>query len=122
MIFSLAGALLVPILLGFLVVELVWPAGVPAGRPTLLKLSLAVPMGLGLSSVGFFLWLMAFGSNTTGLFAAEIVTFLVVLAVSARIHSGSDISLYTSCSIYASLKIYILSVVNRVPYWMLLDV
>jgi len=84
MIFALAGALIAPIILAFLALGLVWPAGVPSGRPTLLKLSLAVPIGLGLSSVGFFLWLMAFGSNTTGLFAVEIVTFLVVLAVSAR--------------------------------------
>ena len=84
MIFAIAGALFAPIILAFLALGLVWPAGIPSGRPTLLKLSLAVPLGLGLSSVGFFLWLMAFGSNTKGLFALEVAAFLVVLVACLR--------------------------------------
>ena len=84
MTIAVMGAIGVPIALAFLALALVWPADAKFGRGTLLKLSLAVPIGLGLSSVGFFLWLAAFGVGTTGLFALEIAAFLVLLVIAIR--------------------------------------
>jgi hypothetical protein len=45
---------------------------------------LAVPLGLGLSSVGFFLWLAAIGPNVTGLFVLEIAALLTLTTISVR--------------------------------------
>jgi hypothetical protein len=71
----LAVGLLVACLLGYLIIDIAWPNGKLVVSPVL-SVSLAVPLGLGLTSVGFFLWLALVGPNTWGLFLIEIVALL----------------------------------------------
>jgi hypothetical protein len=80
MIAGSAAALLIPVLAAFLGLALLWPA-TPAGRAVRLLIAmLAIPLGLGLSSLGFFLWLVVVGPQVTGLFVLELI-LLAVLAV-----------------------------------------
>ncbi|HSG81826.1 MAG TPA: hypothetical protein VLC48_06240 [Gemmatimonadota bacterium] len=92
MIIRLAAALLVPILAVFTGLALLWPTAPAARASVLLKLMLAVPLGLGLSSVGFFLWLVAVGPGVTMLSAVEVavlLTLAVLLVRRRHVISGS---------------------------------
>jgi len=80
MIYLLALSVVLPTLAGFFLVSLFWPKARASARHSVLKASLAVGFGLGLSSVVFFLWLLAGRASAAWLFVAEIAV-LAGLAV-----------------------------------------
>ena len=91
MMLRLAAAFLLPFLIGFSIVGLVWRDKSPGGADASLKLALAVGLGLGVSSLGYFLWLVAIGPSAAGLFIAEalILVGLAILALRRRRRFGS---------------------------------
>jgi hypothetical protein len=71
-------------LLGYLVLRLALHRGAPARRASAFEIFLALPLGLGITSVGTFLWLALLGANTTGLFAIEGLVALTLTVVLLR--------------------------------------
>ncbi len=67
-------ALVPPVLAGYLLACWAWPAR-PGPRGVLLRLALAVGLGLGMSSLTYFLWAVAAGPRQPGLLLAEGLLF-----------------------------------------------
>lgn len=75
--------LLLPALVGFVCVTALWPARRRPDSAFLLKACLGFGWGLGVASWGYFLWLLLAGSPGRGLFLAEAVAGVVLLAAFA---------------------------------------
>jgi hypothetical protein len=71
------GSAMVAVAMGYAVLCALWPRGVPLRPYRWLVRSLAVGVGLGLTAVGLFCWLLLFGVPDRAFVAVE----LVVLAV-----------------------------------------
>jgi hypothetical protein len=72
-------SLLVPILIGFAFVSILWP-GTFRSHP-MIKSCLAVGAGFGIFSILFFLSLLFFGASSKGLLLAEIVLLISLVAI-----------------------------------------
>jgi hypothetical protein len=72
-------SLLVPILIGFAFVSILWPGTFRSH--TLIKSCLAVGAGFGIFSILFFLSLLLFGASSNGLLLAEILLLLSLVAL-----------------------------------------
>lgn len=75
------GVFLLRSLIGFLLMELLWPHRNPA--QVLLKISLGIGMGLGISSLLYFLYLLAFAGQHFFLWV-ELSFLLVLIGLYAR--------------------------------------
>lgn len=82
----LAAAFLLPVFIGFCIVGLVWRDARFGLSELALQVALAVGLGLGGSSIIYFLWLVAIGPSAAGLFVAEtlILGALVFLVLRRR--------------------------------------
>ncbi|MEK6322073.1 MAG: hypothetical protein AABN33_10355 [Acidobacteriota bacterium] len=80
MILSLLLSFIISFAIGFLVISLIWPFTKSWPSDLLVKLSLAVGIGQGLTSCGFFLWLIVFGSYDTRIIIAEVILLAGLLA------------------------------------------
>jgi hypothetical protein len=81
MTLRLALALVIPLVTGFLFLCFLWPGKSASRAQLLLKVFLAGGLGLGISSVGFFLWLAAFRSAGNGYVIAEASLALCLCAL-----------------------------------------
>jgi hypothetical protein len=66
--------------IGFLVISLFWPFSKSWPSNFLVRLSLAVGIGPGLTSCGVFVWLVVFGSYDRKIIIAELILLAVLLA------------------------------------------
>lgn len=77
-------SIMIPLLLGFMLVSVLWPPRIPFKLQFLLKFFLASGLGLGITSCIFFLWLLLppyFAGNFTGFIMIEIlITVCAVIA------------------------------------------
>lgn len=77
---SVAAALLLPLAISFLFLSAIWPGRSESAADLLLKGSLAVGLGLGASSAGYFVWLVLFGPSGA-LFVAEAAVLAALVAL-----------------------------------------
>ena len=92
MILSLILAILIPSLIAFILISVVWPSEMPIWSNLLLKSCLAVGTGFGILSCEYFLQLSLFGPSRKGLAAVEIVLFICALAILFyRLKSTKDV-------------------------------
>lgn len=82
MTLALAAALLLPVVTAYLILAGLWPGRVVRHADRSLRLFLAVGLGLGASSAGYLLWLVAIGPSR-GLFVLEAVLLAGLLALAA---------------------------------------
>ncbi len=88
MIVSLPAAFLVPMLAGIACAAIFWPRGRPLRSDIPLVATFGAGLGLGASSITFFLWLVVVGP-TPVYFALEIFALVVLLLVAWRRVDGS---------------------------------
>ena len=74
-------ALLLPILLGSALVSLLWDREQSAPSPLLLKGSLSVGLGFGLTSVLYFLWILIAGRYSGGFILLESGMLLILAGI-----------------------------------------
>jgi hypothetical protein len=73
--------LLLPLLTGFVFVSLSWPRPALLRSQLLLKVCLAIGIGVGLFSCFFFLWLLTFGPSRRGLIEAQLAVLGSMIAI-----------------------------------------
>jgi hypothetical protein len=78
---TLLFSLLIPILTGWLLVCLLLPYQERTGSYILIKLCLAIGLGFGISSISFFVSLLAFGQSATALILIEISLAISLLII-----------------------------------------
>lgn len=89
---SLILSFIVPPLIGFLLISLFWPSQGPLRLQLLIKSSLALGFGLGISSCIFFLWSVAFYPSRVGFATAEatlLIGLTVIFSYVTRTRRGS---------------------------------
>jgi hypothetical protein len=84
-ILPIIASILFPSLLAFFVICLLWPGPRFLASDLLLKSSLAIGLGFGLASCGFFLWLHLFGEAGSGFAARDLMMFFILTSVVAYI-------------------------------------
>jgi hypothetical protein len=96
MIARLLISLLVPWALGFGLVRLAWPNQPASWAARLLVISLAAPLGFGVVSCLFFLWLLLPGLSIGGFAITEAVAAAALLGWGALVGSGRMKSIRTA--------------------------
>lgn len=89
---SLILSLIVPLFIGFLLISLLWPIQGAVRSQLLIKSSLALGLGLGISSCTFFLWSVVFYPSSTGfpiVEAALVIVLTVVFSYVSRTRKDS---------------------------------
>src|SRR5215210_7444088 len=76
--FYLLISLLIPVLMGFTFVSILWPGSIRANL--FVKSCLAIGTGFGIFSLLFFLFLSIFGASRKGLLLAEAVLIISLVA------------------------------------------
>ncbi len=74
-------SLIVPPLIGFLLISLLWPIQGAVRSQLLIKSSLALGLGLGVSSCTFFLWSVVFYPSSAGFPIVEAALVIVLTVV-----------------------------------------
>src|SRR4030095_4693194 len=72
---------LAPVVIAFILISILWPDRTPTRWGLLLKLCLAVGIGLGLLSCIYFLQLSLFGASRRGIIATQIALLAIVIGV-----------------------------------------
>ncbi|MBI4752283.1 MAG: glycosyltransferase family 39 protein [Acidobacteria bacterium] len=89
--------LLVPGLLGFAIVGLLWPKEEKLGSSMLLKICLAFGLGSGLTSGTYFLWLALIGVPGSLYYGVEVALTLLLLATLGYIARKNAATSSVSC-------------------------